>query len=115
MARKAVLGSLVVAISLAFMTLASRSEAVLGCSTGLPAFATCDSDRDCDPVGGIGCTQGICGCIDQDAVPCPCLQIRPPNPAPTLSHVGLIVLIAMLGALGALHVRRNRASLGVPR
>lgn len=96
-------------VGLALMLVAARSDAGhvpsgLGCSVGgqggPPGFATCETNEDCAPVGGIACTGGgICFCDGGDLSPfCACLAT--PETAPALSGTGMIALIALLCAVG---------------
>jgi hypothetical protein len=111
MARRTVFWAVVVAVSLALTTLASRSEATLGCSiSDPPLVATCDVNEDCDAVGGIGCTSGFCGCVVDTRLDfCPCAETAPTTrtAAPAVSPWGLVTLVALLSAAGLFRLKRR--------
>jgi len=110
MARDAMFGW-VVAMQLALMVVASRSEAALGCTdVGSPGnvvnVATCAVDEDCAAVGGTVCTVGFCLCQETpELLPCPCLPRG--AAAPALSHRALIGLVGLLTAAGLLQLWRR--------
>ncbi len=88
-----------------------------GCTAPCPAENACLSDADCSAgmICGPGCAPSICGCnATNNTWGCTrdCNGVCVPNPIPTVSHWGIVVMTLLVLTTGTVVLIRRRPDPG---